>query len=422
MPWWAAIPTAAVAVRAALLPLSAAQARSAAAFGPLLQRAREEVEEAAAAAAAADDAEEEKVAATEATAAKSREEEEEEDGLTGKDAGVNERRQQQRKAARPSRPSTASTLRCLLALRQQTSTPHPLWLVASPLLQIPVFASAVLGVRAMANAGWPGFGDGGALWFPDLTARAVEVVVSGSSSSASSSVASAAAAAVAASSSSSLASLSAPMGVAGGVLPALVAAGTLAAASAALGGGTSARGAAAAAAGTSPARSPSQEALRLLLEWLALPAFVGSLLLPQGAVLYWASSSWAALAQGAVLRSKGARELLGLREIAERAAAARSGGGGGNRGAGGASSSALLSPSMPPAALAHLSRGRQSSAPPATSKRPSEPPPPPSLPPRTRARGPGSPWASSGPRPRTGTTRSSRSGSVRGSRRKRWIG
>ena len=103
---------------------------------------------------------------------------------------------------------------------------------------------------------------------------------------------------------------------------------------------------------------------------------MGALLLPQGAVLYWASSRGAALAQGAALRSPRVRELLGLREVAERAAAAAAGGrGGGRRASGGSSgageaaaaavaSSALLSPSSsssstPPAALAHLSRAAE---------------------------------------------------------------
>ena len=336
LPWWAAIPTAAVAVRAALLPLSVAQARSAAAFGPLMQKAREEEEE---------EKEEEEKRLAEAAA----KDEERDDSKTGE-------RQQQQSQRRPPLPTVATLLRRLLRLREQTSTPHPCWLLLSPLMQIPVFASAVLGVRAMANAGWPGFSDGGALWFPDLTARAVEIIASSSASS----VASSASVAT-----SSLASLTAPMGVSGGILPALVAAGTLAAAAAAFrkAGGAAAHPAAAAA----PSSTRPQEALRLLLEWLTLPAFVGSLLLPQGAVLYWASSSGAALAQGAMLRSRGVREMLGLREIAERAAR---GGGGRKRSAGETEAEAaanaaasdealLLSSSTPPAALAHLSRAAE---------------------------------------------------------------
>ena len=330
LPWWAAIPTAAVAVRAALLPLSLAQARSAAAFGPLMQRAREEIEE---------EDEEERFKAAAAAAAALKEDEQADDSPT-KDP-------QQRRLRRKPPPAliTRAMLRRLLALRRQTSSPHPLWLVASPLLQLPIFASAVLGVRAMANAEWPGFREGGALWFSDLTARAVEIVGASSSS----------AAAAASISSLSLASLSAPMGVAGGVLPALVAAGTLAAAASAFSGRAGGAG--------SARPPPPPPALRLLLEWLALPAFVGSLLLPQGAVLYWASSSGAALAQGWMLRSQGARELLGLREIAERA---RSGGGVGGGGGSQAlsshlspSSSSSSSSATPPAALAHLSRAAE---------------------------------------------------------------
>lgn len=312
LPWWAAIPTAAVAVRAALLPLSVAQARSAAALGPLLRRAREE--------------EEEERLAREASVSK------EDDGGASPGKGQQQPKPQRR------RPPPLSTLRRVLRLREQTRSPHPLWLLASPLLQVPVFASAVLGVRAMAGAGWPGFAEGGALWFPDLTARAVEVVSASAAGSSSAAV-----------SSSSLASLTAPMGVAGGLLPALVAAGTLAAAASAFGKVDRAGPQAAASA------SSSSPLLRVLLEWLALPAFVGSLLLPQGAVLYWASSSGAALAQGAALRSGAARELLGLREIAERAA------GFGGEAAGKAGSAAAAAPggallSSPPSDSSTMTR------------------------------------------------------------------
>ena len=206
----------------------------------------------------------------------------------------------------------------------------------------------------MANAGWPGFGEGGALWFPDLTARAVEIVASGSAAAASSS-----SAVAAVSSSSSLASLTAPMGVAGGLLPALVAAGTLAAAASAFG---KASGPATRLSSSSP--SPPQAALlRVLLEWLSLPAFVGSLLLPQGAVLAWASSSAAALAQGAALRSGAARELLGLREIAERAAtrgkSAQEAGEEAEAAPGALVSPLTSSSSTPRAALALLSRAAE---------------------------------------------------------------
>ena len=42
-------------------------------------------------------------------------------------------------------------------------------------LQVSVFGTSVLAARAMAAAGWPGFAQGGALWFPDLTKAALVI-------------------------------------------------------------------------------------------------------------------------------------------------------------------------------------------------------------------------------------------------------
>ena len=61
------------------------------------------------------------------------------------------------------------------------------------LVQVPVFISAVWAVRHMAVSNWPGFDTGGTLWFGDLTQRALD-----------------------------LASLQAPMGPVGVLLPAAV--------------------------------------------------------------------------------------------------------------------------------------------------------------------------------------------------------
>lgn len=137
----------------------------------------------------------------------------------------------------------------------------------------------------MALADWPGFAAGGPPWAPDLTARAVD-----------------------------LATATAPLGLAGGVLPATIAALTLA--SAAAGPGR----AAAAAAGTRAARTAAS--VRLLIEWCAVPAACGALLLPQGAALYWASSSAAALAVGAIVRrSVGRRQSTAAADAPPAAAA-----------------------------------------------------------------------------------------------------
>lgn len=42
-------------------------------------------------------------------------------------------------------------------------------------LQASVFGTSVFAARAMAASDWPGFADGGALWFPDLTKAAVVI-------------------------------------------------------------------------------------------------------------------------------------------------------------------------------------------------------------------------------------------------------
>ncbi len=179
-------------------------------------------------------------------------------------------------------------------LRAAAAAPHPAWILAAPLAQLPILAAALLGVRAMAGGDWPGLADGGALWFPDLTARAVEVgsavVVDGGSGSTSGGPG--------ALLNPSSSALVAPCGPAGAALPAAVA-GTLLAA-AAVGPGR------AAAAGSGLARH-----LRLGVEWCALPAFLAAAALPQGAALYWAASSGAAVAQSLALQSEACRRLVG---------------------------------------------------------------------------------------------------------------
>ena len=251
LPWWATLPLAAVAVRAALSPLALASARSAAAAGPLLREARRM-----------------------------------EGGGGGGGGGGGD--------ASTTPPPPRAVLAAFNRLRAAAAAPHPAWILAAPLAQLPILAAALLGVRAMAGGDWPGLADGGALWFPDLTARAVEVgsavVVDGGSGSTSGGPG--------ALLNPSSSALVAPCGPAGAALPAAVA-GTLLAA-AAVGAGR------AAAAGSGLARH-----LRLGVEWCALPAFLAAAALPQGAALYWAASSGAAVAQSLALQSEAGRRLVG---------------------------------------------------------------------------------------------------------------
>lgn len=59
---------------------------------------------------------------------------------------------------------------------------------------MPVFVTALMAIRRMSNASWPGFSTEGALWFPDLSLPALD-----------------------------LANLTAPIGSVGAVLPAAIA-------------------------------------------------------------------------------------------------------------------------------------------------------------------------------------------------------
>jgi len=285
LPWWATLPLAAVAVRAALSPLALASARAAAAAGPLLREARSL---AAAEAVRVGDG-----ASTTTMTPPA--------GDDGSGASP---------APPPPPPPPSAVLAAFTRLRAAAAAPHPAWIVAAPLAQLPVLAAAVLGVRAMATGDWPGLAEGGALWFPDLTARAVEV--------GSGAVASGAAPAPVLNPSS--ATLVAPLGPAGAALPAAVA-GTLLA-SAAVGPGRAASG------GLGLARH-----LRLAVEWCALPAFLAASALPQGAALYWAASSGAAVLQGLALQSEAGRALVtrgaGLSPAAAAARLAAAGGGAG---------------------------------------------------------------------------------------------
>jgi len=59
---------------------------------------------------------------------------------------------------------------CLSRAPQTSALPLPPPLLCSPLAsQVPVFAYFSMTLRRMADAGWPGFEGGGALWFGNLT-------------------------------------------------------------------------------------------------------------------------------------------------------------------------------------------------------------------------------------------------------------
>ncbi|KAL3155998.1 hypothetical protein ABBQ32_012987 [Trebouxia sp. C0010 RCD-2024] len=160
-------------------------------------------------------------------------------------------------------------------LLKEHSLPSPLWIVAAPLAQIPVFLTVVMAVRRMSASAWPGFGTGGLFWFTDLCEPALK-----------------------------LAAASAPLGSIGVLLPAGVALAMFANIQRSFGATPSAPG--------SAVMVWVMGNIRLLLEWLTVPLFIIALQLPQGAVLYWLVSSLTALAQGYILQAPSARAALGL--------------------------------------------------------------------------------------------------------------
>ena len=75
----------------------------------------------------------------------------------------------------PSAAKYTAIARRFHELRVQYGAPHPFWIIGSPMLQLPIFITAMWSFRSMALASWPGFDTGGALWFKDLTLPAMDL-------------------------------------------------------------------------------------------------------------------------------------------------------------------------------------------------------------------------------------------------------
>ncbi|KAK9816818.1 hypothetical protein WJX72_005353 [[Myrmecia] bisecta] len=160
-------------------------------------------------------------------------------------------------------------------LRRERGAPHPAWIVVAPLVQLPVFITAMISIRTMTLSHWPGMDAGGLLWFSDLTKPALDLHL-----------------------------LAAPLGSVGVVIPAAVAAVMFANVDVSFGR-----------AALGPPGSVGAWLagnMRLLLEWLTVPMFVVALQLPHGALLYWLTSGLTSLAQSAALRTAAAHAALGL--------------------------------------------------------------------------------------------------------------
>ncbi|KAL4448090.1 hypothetical protein ABPG75_005309 [Micractinium tetrahymenae] len=276
LPWWATIASVGVLVRAAMFPVSLQGMKASAALMPLLRQAREELAAAmrpplpavAPPPPAADDKRE--------GPKQQRWQRAQQQSAAAAAAHAHPQQQEQQQQQQPPQPSTAAVLHRFTQLRLAAGAPHPIWVLASPLAQLPVFITAMATVRTMSLTGWPGFSEGGVAWFRDLTLPALD-----------------------------LANLVAPLGSAGAVLPVVITVSMLANIDAAF---------------AVPAGSRQQASvmlylmggLRLFMEWIMVPLFAIAMQLPQGALCYWATSSFLALAQNHALKQPAVRRLVGL--------------------------------------------------------------------------------------------------------------
>ncbi|EFN57373.1 hypothetical protein CHLNCDRAFT_142761 [Chlorella variabilis] len=308
LPWWATICSVGVAVRVAMFPVSLQGMKASAALMPLLRQARDEVAASmrrqlnAAAPAAAAGATQQEEAERHGGGSRQQRWQRKQQAAAAAVAAL-QQQQQQRAAGSPSPlppPPPGPSMRQILArfhqLRQAAGAPHPAWALASPLAQLPVFITAMAAIRTMSLSGWPGFSTGGGAWFPDLTLPAMD-----------------------------LATWTAPMGMAGVVLPVGIVLSMLANIDAAFTGKRACRMVAGwqqldAKRRQLPAGSRQQASvmlwvmggLRLLLEWMMVPLFAIALQLPQGALCYWAAGSGLALLQNHALKQPAVRRAVGL--------------------------------------------------------------------------------------------------------------
>ena len=202
-PWWSVLLGSTLALRLALLPLALQQTRASIALGPNLQRAR------------------------------------------------------QRAGGPPASPSLA-VVRDVLKYSRQSGAPHPAWVLAPLVVQVPTFVLCMATVSGLAHdpalAG--ALAAGGALWFPDLTLPAVRLTLHATH-------------------------YACPMGLPGFALP--IAACATAFASLEL--------------RASRADLPWERSLRLALQWLTLPFFLAALQMPHAVFCYWIPNSLISMGQ-----------------------------------------------------------------------------------------------------------------------------
>lgn len=160
LPWWATIPAATLALRAALLPLTL-KARAATLNFALLREADatsralwerlESEQQAAAAASTSGRSSDSSTSSTSSSIANSG-------------------------AAGGGKPLTRAQLRrrYLEYMRRHHGAPSLWWYTGNALVQVNAFLAMSAALRQMSAVGWPGLEAGGVGWFADLTRPAVE--------------------------------------------------------------------------------------------------------------------------------------------------------------------------------------------------------------------------------------------------------
>ena len=173
----------------------------------------------------------------------------------------------------------SETLRIANAIRKRlqdgSTAPHPYWLLAAPMIQLPTFVCAISGVRSLIakasndvasghqSALYADLSNGGTMWFRDLTLSGLD-----------------------------LTNLYAPMGMYGVILPSLTAAMVFANIDLNFGKIASAnpRG--------------IQASIKLLLEWMCVPILIVGMQLPQAVHCYWLAGSTYSYLQSSAIRSE----------------------------------------------------------------------------------------------------------------------
>lgn len=163
----------------------------------------------------------------------------------------------------------ASQYQIFTKRRLELGAPSPAWLVAVPLIQVPLFILWIVSVRQMAMSGHPGFDCGGVLWFTDLTVPV--------------------------------------QGALGALFPLTVAVTYFTNLQLSFKGMEQQKG----------VMGTVMKFYKWWLEAATIPAFIFGFYLPQGVFMYWITNNCCSLAQTVALRQPQIREVLGLPSLGE---------------------------------------------------------------------------------------------------------